>query len=434
MQRRLYSLLLYLVLVPAMLRQWWRGWRDASQRDSVRARLALGLEPRADSPLWLHAASVGELRALAALLHVMQPREPVLITSSTPTGLARARALFEGKGYAVQAAPWDLPGATRRFMARMRPRALLIVETELWPNLLAGAASAGIPVALLSARLSERSLCRYRALAASMMREAVRSLRIIACQSEADRGRFLQLGADADRVQVTGNVKFDLPVDAGLPARGRALRDAWAPQRPLWVAGSTHPGEEELLLAAHRQLMDAARARAALAPVLALVPRRPERFEAVARWLQEKQVRFARVTQGGGHAGHDAPDVILVDRMGVLPDWYAAADITFVGGSLVPIGGHNLLEAAAAGRPVLCGPHTFHAPEVTRALLEAGGARVVGNEGEMRAQLAAWLEDPAAAAAVGAKAAAAVTANQGAARRALQLFRESASSARSGSG
>ncbi len=434
MQRRLYSLLLYLVLVPAMLRQWWRGWRDASQRDSVRARLALGLEPRADSPLWLHAASVGELRALAALLHVMQPREPVLITSSTPTGLARARALFEGKGYAVQAAPWDLPGATRRFIARMRPRALVIVETELWPNLLAGAASAGIPVALLSARLSERSLCRYRALAASMMREAVRSLRIIACQSEADRGRFLQLGADADRVQVTGNVKFDLPVDAGLPARGRALRVAWAPQRPLWVAGSTHPGEEELLLAAHRQLMDAARARAALAPVLALVPRRPERFEAVARWLQEKQVRFARVTQGGGHAGHDAPDVILVDRMGVLPDWYAAADITFVGGSLVPIGGHNLLEAAAAGRPVLCGPHTFHAPEVTRALLEAGGARVVGNEGEMRAQLAAWLEDPAAAAAVGAKAAAAVTANQGAARRALQLFRESASSARSGSG
>lgn len=434
MQRRLYSLLLYLVLVPAMLRQWWRGWRDASQRDSVRARLALGLEPRADSPLWLHAASVGELRALAALLHVMQPREPVLITSSTPTGLARARALFEGKGYAVQAAPWDLPGATRRFIARMRPRALVIVETELWPNLLAGAASAGIPVALLSARLSERSLCRYRALAASMMREAVRSLRIIACQSEADRGRFLQLGADADRVQVTGNVKFDLPVDAGLPARGRALRVAWAPQRPLWVAGSTHPGEEELLLAAHRQLMDAARARAALAPVLALVPRRPERFEAVARWLQEKQVRFARVTQGGGHAGHDAPDVILVDRMGVLPDWYAAADITFVGGSLVPIGGHNLLEAAAAGRPVLCGPHTFHAPEVTRALLEAGGARVVGNEGELRAQLAAWLEDPAAAAAVGAKAAAAVTANQGAARRALQLFRESASSARSGSG
>lgn len=434
MQRRLYSLLLYLVLVPAMLRQWWRGWRDASQRDSVRARLALGLEPRADSPLWLHAASVGELRALAALLHVMQPREPVLITSSTPTGLARARALFEGKGYAVQAAPWDLPGATRRFIARMRPRALLIVETELWPNLLAGAASAGIPVALLSARLSERSLSRYRALAASMMREAVRSLRIIACQSEADRGRFLQLGADADRVQVTGNVKFDLPVDAGLPARGRALRVAWAPQRPLWVAGSTHPGEEELLLAAHRQLMDAARARAALAPVLALVPRRPERFEAVARWLQEKQVRFARVTQGGGHAGHDAPDVILVDRMGVLPDWYAAADITFVGGSLVPIGGHNLLEAAAAGRPVLCGPHTFHAPEVTRALLEAGGARVVVNEGELRAQLAAWLEDPAAAAAVGAKAAAAVTANQGAARRALQLFRESASSARSGSG
>jgi 3-deoxy-D-manno-octulosonic-acid transferase len=434
MQRRLYSLLLYLVLVPAMLRQWWRGWRDASQRDSVRARLALGLEPRADSPLWLHAASVGELRALAALLHVMQPREPVLITSSTPTGLARARALFEGKGYAVQAAPWDLPGATRRFIARMRPRALVIVETELWPNLLAGAASAGIPVALLSARLSERSLCRYRALAASMMREAVRSLRIIACQSEADRGRFLQLGADADRVQVTGNVKFDLPVDAGLPARGRALRVAWAPQRPLWVAGSTHPGEEELLLAAHRQLMDAARARAALAPVLALVPRRPERFEAVARWLQEKQVRFARVTQGGSHAGHDAPDVILVDRMGVLPDWYAAADITFVGGSLVPIGGHNLLEAAAAGRPVLCGPHTFHAPEVTRALLEAGGARVVGNEGELRAQLAAWLEDPAAAAAVGAKAAAAVTANQGAARRALQLFRESASSARSGSG
>ncbi|MFO7324540.1 MAG: 3-deoxy-D-manno-octulosonic acid transferase [Pseudomonadota bacterium] len=420
MRRALYSLLLYLLLPLVVMRFLWRGWRDAAQRGSLAERLAFAPAPRADSPLWLHAASMGELRALAALLHARGQSSPVLVTSITPTGVANARRLFGAAGHEVCAAPWDLPGATRRFLAAVRPRALVLVEVELWPNLIAAAAARRVPVALLSARLSERSLQRYLRFAPGLMRQTVRALAVIGAQTEADRQRFIRLGADPARVQVMGNLKFDLPPDPSLPQQGAELRARWAAARPLWVAGSTHAGEEEVLLAAQARLVAQARAQDRPSPVLALAPRRPERFEAVARWLQQQGLPHARASAGGLPA--TGADVVLVDEMGVLPRWYAAADFAFVGGSLVPVGGHNLLEPAALGRPVLCGPHTFHAPEVTRLLVEAGGARVVRDVEEVAAALAAWLSDPAAAAADGAKAAAAVRASQGAARRAVELL------------
>lgn len=423
MPRWLYSLLLYLLLPVAALWLAWRGWRSAANRDALGARLALGLRARSDAPLWLHAASVGELRALTALLRELgDAAAPVLVTVGTPTGLARARELFGADArVSVVAAPWDLPGAVARFLMATQPRAAVFVESELWPNLIAAAHARGMPLALVSARLSVRSLRRYRRFAPAMMRRAVRAFRLIGAQSEADQARFIELGAEPARVTVTGNLKFDVPQDAGLPARGAALRAAWAAQRPLWVAGSTHPHEEQLLLEAQRRLLAMPRAAGDAAPLLAFAPRRPERFPAVASWLAaQPALRHGCLSAPPATAARAGLDVLLIDAMGVLPDWYAAADVAFVGGSLVPVGGHNLIEPAALGRPVLTGPHVFNAPEVARCLLDAGGAQLVHDAAGLAAQLAAWWGEEGAAA--GTRAAAAVAAGRGAAGRAAALL------------
>ncbi|MDQ2642005.1 MAG: 3-deoxy-D-manno-octulosonic acid transferase [Pseudomonadota bacterium] len=423
MPRWLYSLLLCLLLPFAALWNAWRGWRTPALRSGLAQRLAWRHAPRRDDPLWLHAASVGELRALAALhRHLHDLPMPLLVTVGTATGLTRARELFARDArVTVQAACWDLPGAVRRFLDAVRPSAAVFVETELWPNLIAGAQSRGIPLALVSARLSERSLRGYRRWAPDMMRDTVRAFVAIGAQSQLDSQRLVQLGAHEERVSVTGNLKFDLPPDADLQARGAALRARWAQGRALWVAGSTHPGEEEMLLEAHRRLLEAARQRDSLPPLLAFAPRHPERFAGVARKLAADGWRAAPAAADQSPAVA-APEVVLINQMGVLHDWYAAADVAFVGGSLVPVGGHNLLEPAALGRPVLTGAATFNAPDVAAALLASGGAVQVGGVDMLVAALAAWLDDPAAARQAGERVAAAVAAHRGAAARTIALL------------
>lgn len=423
MPRWLYSLLLYLLLPFAALWNAWRGWRTPALRSALGERLAWHCTPRSDGPLWLHAASVGELRALSALhrkLHDLPT--PMLVTVGTATGLTRARELFaQDSRVTVQAACWDLPGAVRRFLDSVRPSAAVFVETELWPNLIAGTRSRRIPLALVSARLSERSLRGYTRWAPGMMRGTVRAFVVIGAQSEQDRDRLVQLGADGERVGVTGNLKFDLPLGAEVHARGAALRARWAQGRALWVAGSTHAGEEEMLLQAHRRLLEVARQRAALPPLLAFAPRHPERFAGVARKLAAEGWQAALAADDQSPVVV-APDVVLINQMGVLHDWYAAAEAAFVGGSLVPVGGHNLLEPAALARPVLTGPATFNAPDVAAALLASGGAVQVGDVDSLVAALAAWLDDPAAAEQAGERAAAAVAAHRGAAARTRALL------------
>lgn len=424
MPRMLYSLLLRALLPFAALWFKWRGWRHPAYRGSLRQRLGWRLPARGDAPLWLHAASIGELRALAALLPALPANAaPLLLTVSTPTGLARARELFgEDARIECRPLPWDLPGAVRRFLDAARPRAAVFIETELWPNLVDATRRRGVPLVLLSARLSPRSLRGYRRWLPRLMRDTVQAFAAIGAQAEADRDRFLELGAAPDRVRVTGNLKFDLPLDAGVSARGAALRTRWAPARPLWVAGSTHAGEEAVLVEAQQQLLAGTRAQAMPPPLLALVPRRPERFADVAAWLASRSLRHASSRQDAAQPPAAGPDIVLVDEMGVLCDWYAAADAAFVGGSLVPVGGHNLLEPAALARPVLTGPQSFNAPDVARCLVEAGGAREVRSAGELVAALDAWLKDPAEAARCGARAAAAVAAHRGAAARNAALL------------
>ncbi len=428
--RLAYSLLLYCALPFVALRFLWQGWRNPACRGSLAARLGLGLARRDDHPLWLHAASVGEVRSLAVLLGLLHRGGfTLLLTVGTPTGVAQAREMYQDlaasprpgrRGLTVQAAPWDVPGAVRRFLRASEPNAGVFVETELWPNLLHAARRAGIPMGLVSARLSERSLRRYLRWAPALMRETVRTFLAIAAQGAAERERFERLGAMPGSVTVGGNLKSELELPPQIDKLASVWRAGWARQRPLWVAGSTHEGEESICLAAQRRLLAAARERGAALPLLVLVPRHPQRFEQVAGELAAAGFAFARSSRPPAEG---VPvEVLLVDEMGTLLVWYAAADAAFVGGSLVPAGGHNLLEPAKLGKPVLAGPSASTAPEVAQRLRETGGLAVVTGPGELAAELAGLFADPLAARLRGARASAGAIPEELGSRRALELI------------
>jgi 3-deoxy-D-manno-octulosonic-acid transferase len=415
------------LVVPWFL---WQQRRSGVAPVSLGERLAIGLPRRDDHPVWLHAASVGEVRSLAVVLRLLHRAGfALLLTVGTPTGLVQARELYRDlavaprpgrRGLTLQAAPWDLPGAVRRFLRANQPNIGVFVETELWPNLLLTAQRAQVPLGLISARLSERSLQRYRRWAPRLMSNAVRVFAGIAAQSEADRARFVQLGAVAAAVSVGGNLKAELELPPEIDKLGAAWRAQWAPWRPLWVAGSTHAGEETICMAAQRRLLGAARDNGSAPPLLALAPRHPQRFEEVARDLAAAGFAFGRSTQSAVH-GASTPEVLLVDEMGALLGWYAAADVAFVGGSLVPAGGHNLIEPAMLGKPVLAGPHHTNAPEIAQRLQDAGGLIVVQGAGDLAAEVAALFADPATARLRGARANAGALPEELGSRRALEL-------------
>jgi 3-deoxy-D-manno-octulosonic-acid transferase len=418
-------LLLYCALPFAAAWFLWKGWRHPAYRGSLRERLGFGLRPIPDAPIWLHAASVGEVRSLGVLLRLLHRQGfALLLTVGTPTGLAQARQLYADlPGLDVRAAPWDLPGAVRRFLRASRPQVGVFVETELWPNLVLGARAAGVPLGLVSARLSEKSTRRYRSWAPHLMREVVRAFTHIGAQTGADRARFMDLGADTHAASVSGSLKFELQLPSEVGKLGAAWRAQWAPSRPVWVAGSTHAGEESICLAAQRRLGEAARARGVSPPLLVLAPRHLERIAEVARELEAQQLPFARSSQPPP-ADAAGIEVVLVDEMGALVAWYAAGDAAFVGGSLVEIGGHNLLEPAMLGKPVLAGPHCFNAPEVTRRLREAGGLITVFDEATLAKELGVLLGDAEAARDRGARARSGALPQELGSLKAVQLISE----------
>ena len=411
----IFKLTAYLLAPFYLAALLWRGrhesgyWRGFDQRFGLGAPLS--------APVWLHAASVGEVQAAAILVAALRQRDaqlPLLVTVTTAAGLARARALFEPSGIAVRYAPLDLPGAVRRFVRRVRPRLGIVLETEIWPNLFAACASAQVPLVLASARLSERSARRYRWLG-SALRRSLAALVQVAAQTPADARRFADLGVPTARISVTGNLKADFTAPHSALANGQRLRAQLGPQRPVWVAGSTHEREEQQVLAAHR-LVRAAYPGA----LLVLVPRHPRRFEAVAEWLRREQVAFAR--QSRADPVTDATQVLLVDAMGLLLDFYAAGDVAFVGGSLVRVGGHNLLEPAALGRPILTGPSHANAREVLQALLAAQGVRVVRDAAGLGRAVTELLRDADDRQRMGAHALQVVAAGRGACARIMALL------------
>lgn len=385
--RPLYTLLFYAALPFILARLFWRGRREPAYRQRWLERLGFYAKAPSSSPaLWFHAVSVGEAEAAFPLVRAMAqrlPESPILVTTTTPTGSARVRAVL-GETVTHIYLPYDLPGPVTRFLQTFKPRLAVIMETEIWPNLYRACAVRGVPLAIVNARLSQRSVKGYKRLG-SFTRDTLACARLIAAQSEADAGRFLEVGADPDAVKVAGNIKYDMELPADYRQQAHALRESLFGARPVWIAASTHEGEEALILQAHVQL------RAAHPGLLlVLVPRHPPRFEPVAALCLAQDLRLAR--RSAGESGQSA-DVFLADTLGELRLFYGAADLAFVGGSLVPVGGHNVLEPALAGVPVLFGPHMFNFAEAGRLLLEAGGAVQVRDAEELAAQADRLLHD-----------------------------------------
>lgn len=427
MLRVIYTALLRLMLPVAGLLFWWRGRRDPARRVSLRERMGHGHPRQGPQPVWVHAVSVGEVQAAAGLIRLLRSRDPlrpVLLTMATATGRQRARELFPADPLVeARFAPFDLPGAARRFLRRERPCAAVFLETELWPNLLATCARHGVPVALVSARLSARSLGRYRSFAPRLMRRTLRLLAVIGAQSEADAARFIALGADPARVHVSGNVKFDFELPADIGSRSSALRERWIGSRRAWVAGSTHAGEEAQLLDAQRRIEAAWPGTGSRSgpPLLVLVPRHPERFAQVAQWLEREGVRWRRRSGPQAVVAADT-QVLLVDTLGELLAFYACGEVAFVGGSLVPIGGHNLLEPAMLGLPLLSGPHCFNSPEAAERLRACGALEVVRDATALAAALLRCFADDGDATRRGDAGREMVLQNRGAVQRSLALL------------
>mgnify|MGYP000727499485 CR=1 FL=1 len=414
MRRYLYSLVLYLATPVLLAYLLWRSRREPAYRRGVAERFGLQRPVAPRDAVWVHAASVGEVQAVSSLIRACQarwPDRPVVISTLTPAGHAHVTRLF---GDTVQPVllPFDQPHAMRRFLATLRPRVAVIMEMELWPNLFAAVRRRGIPLLLINARLSARSARRYRRLG-RLVRDMLATPATIAAQTQADADRLIALGAPAARVQLTGNLKFDVAVPAprgeveGLPRAG-------AGRRPVWIAASTRDGEEPLVLKA----FDRVRAEHADA-LLVLVPRHPDRFETVAALCRAQGLTLARRSRGEDPA---AANVLLGDTMGELSVLYSAADVAFVGGSLVPLGGQNVLEPAAMGLPVIVGPHTFNFSRVVDQLLECGGALRVTDAAALGTTVSRLLGDADERRDRGHRGQALIAANRGAGERVLTLL------------
>ena len=374
MNRTLYTLLFHLGLPLVAIRLWLRARKAPAYARRIGERFALNLPVMQPGGIWVHAVSVGESIAAAPMIRELlkrYPQLPITVTCMTPTGSERIQALFANEPRIQHCyLPYDLPWAAARFLDRVKPRLGVIMETELWPNHIHQCAKRGIPVALANARLSARSAKGY-ARFAGLTRPMLEEMSLIAVQTEAEAERFRLLGARPECVEVTGSIKFDLSIDPQLPIKARDLREQWqALERPVWIAASTHEGEDEILLSAHRQLL-------ASYPngLLILVPRHPERFNSVFQLCQREG--FATVRRSSGEPVAAQTQVLLGDTMGELLFLYALADSAFVGGSLVPNGGHNLLEPAALAKPVLSGPHLFNFLEIAAKLRDAAALEEV---------------------------------------------------------
>lgn len=380
MNRTLYSLFFYLALPIVLLRLLLRSRKAPAYRQRIAERFALGLPDFKQGGIWLHTVSVGESIAAAPLVRALQeryPNLPITVTCMTPTGSERIRAMF---GEQVQHCymPYDLPCMAGRFLRRLQPRLAIVMETELWPNHIHQCGKMGIPVVLANGRLSERSArgyARFPKLATPMLAQ----MSGLAVQTQVEADRFIALGARAERVHVTGSIKFDLHVDEQLIVEAQALKTSWEKsERPIWIAASTHEGEDIQILQAHQQLL-----QQDADALLILVPRHPERFNAVYQLCVEQGMQtLRRSTQVPVQA---AQQVLLGDTMGEMLLLYALADVAFVGGSLVGHGGHNVLEPAALGKAVISGPHYFNFLDIVGQMQQAGALREVSNASELAA-------------------------------------------------
>lgn len=386
MPRWTYTLLLCLLLPLALIKLVWRAFRQPEYLRHIPERFGFYPMPPSSQPLiWLHAVSVGETRATAPLVALLRQRYPqsrILLTHTTPTGRAAGEQLF-GDDVLRCYLPYDLPFAMARFLRHFKPEIGLLMETELWFNLIAACERRHIPLLLVNARLSEKSARGYARLG-RLAADGLSKLAVLAAQTEADAARLRGLGARA--VAVTGNLKFDVTPPTDAQSQGEALRRLFGAGRPVFLAASTRDGEEALLI-------DALLAAQLPGLLTVIVPRHPQRFNEVAALLERRAVKFAR--RSAAMPVDATCSVVLGDSMGEMFAYYAASDVAFIGGSLLPFGGQNLIEACAMGKPVLVGPHTWNFEAVAANALEAGAAMRVENAHELAERLQQLFADRA---------------------------------------
>lgn len=415
--RFLYTLVMYLAMPLLLLRLAVRGMRHGGYHRRWPERFGFFRRPDARPSLWLHAVSLGEVNAAEPLITALlaqYPDTPLVVTTGTPTGSQRVHQLFGDAVFHVYL-PFDLPFAVRRFLRRVRPRLGVIVETEIWPNLFYLCRRRGTRLLIANARLSSRSLRGYVPVLKSLMKSVLGCVTHVAAQSQLDAARYRLLGATGTKVTVVGNLKFDMPVKNEQVARGSEFRRRWGSSRPVWMAASTHAGEEEAALQAHirvlKHLPDA---------LLLLAPRHPERFPLVERLVRDQG--FVLATRQVDVLPQQRTQCLVIDALGELLAFYAAADVAFVGGSLVPVGGHNILEPAALGVPVLVGPHTHNFEGITNTLLKQQAVRRVESAGQLGNAVLQLLRDDGERQRMGAAARHAFEQERGAVGRVMALI------------
>ncbi len=418
--RRFYSFFLLLAMPIIILRLLWRGIRQPGYLRHWGERFGFFSPPSGANAgtIWLHAVSVGEMRAASLLVRQIQqhyPGLPILVSCMTPTGRATAEELF-GNSVRCVYLPYDFYSAQRRLIASFAPQVLLILETEIWPNLLAACHREHVPALLVNARLSEKSLRAYMRFAPvrSLAHGAMQSMQVIAAQSPADDGRFRILGAANS--QITGNIKFDMTVDATQIAKGESWRSGLAKEKHILLAASTREGEEALLLDAYCRAFSAVERKKM---PLVLVPRHPQRFDAVEALIRARNLAMQRRSIG---ELTDECAVWLGDSMGEMAAYMAMCDVAFIGGSLLPLGGQNLIEACAQGKPVIMGPSTFNFAEAAKLAVEAGAMRQARDANEVMATAKSLLDDDSARLAMGAAAKSFAIAHAGATEKTMALI------------
>lgn len=416
MLQLLYTTLFYLIQPLIWLRLWVRGRKAPAYRKRWGERYGFYKKPLKPGGILMHSVSVGETLAAIPLVRALRhryPDLPITVTTMTPTGSERVLSAF-GNDVQHVYLPYDLPDALNRFLNAVDPKLVLVMETELWPNLIAALHTRKIPLVIANARLSARSAKGYAKLG-DFIRTLLRRITLIAAQNEEDGERFIALGAKRNQLTVTGSLKFDISVTPQLASRAVTLRRQWAPHRPVWIATSTHEGEESAVIEAHQTLL-----REFPNLLLILVPRHPERFPDAINLV--RQAGLSYITRSSGEVPSGSTQVVVGDTMGELMLLYGIADLAFVGGSLVERGGHNPLEAAAHAIPVLMGPHTFNFKDICARLTQADGLITVTDVASLSKEVASLLTDEDYRNFYGRHAVEVLYQNQGALQRLLQLL------------
>lgn len=416
--RYLYTFVLYCILPFLFLRLWWRSRHNVAYRERWLERLGIVSKQSLEQSIWLHAVSLGEVIAATPLIKALllaYPTIPIVVTTTTPTGSAQVKAQFQDQVVQLYL-PFDLPALLNRFLNHTKPKLGIIMETELWPNLLHACRMQKIPLLLANARLSPASAKGYNRVK-SFVSEMLNSFSRVAAQSSLDGERFLQLGLMPEKLTLTGNVKFDLQLAPTLNEEALALRAQLGKERIIWIAASTHEGEENIILEAYRKLKIM---HSAL--LLILVPRHADRFNKVANLCTEQGFKIAR--RSLKEIPMSETDIYLVDNFGEMMLHYAASNMAFVGGSLVPIGGHNLLEPAALALPLLSGPHLHNFTTISELLLKSNALIIVHDAPELIAAVNLLITNPHQANTMGAEALSVVDENRGAVERHMALVKE----------